>query len=82
MKIAVLDFECSRVDIVTVDEKWLRNDLRDALPEWYDDDEWADKDESELIDLFLCDYCGYSSGEIYYMVDFSQVRYTTPKDYN
>lgn len=82
MKITVLDFCQSAVDIITVDEKWLNNDLREALPEWYEDDEWAEKDESERIELFLFEYCGYSDSNIQYMVDCSEIRNRTPKDYN
>lgn len=81
MKITVLDFNSNSVDIINVDEKWLRNDLRDSLSEWYDDEEWAEKDESDLIELFLFDYCNYS-GSAVYMADCSQIQYLTPKDFN
>lgn len=82
MKIAVLDFNTTTVDIITVDENWLNNDLRNALPEWYEDDEWAAKDESDRIELFLFEYCGYPDSNIQYMVDCSEIRNLTPKDYN
>lgn len=48
MKITVLDFSCNSVDIITVDDEWLNNDLRESLPEWYDDEEWDATDESEV----------------------------------
>ncbi len=81
MKITVLDFTCNSVDIITVDEAWLDNDLREALPEWYDDEEWEAKDESERIELFLFEYCDYSDSNIQYMIDCSEIRNRTPKDY-
>lgn len=82
MKITVLDFSQSTVDIITVDDKWLNNDLREALPEWYEDDEWVAMDKDERIELFLFEYCGYSNSYIHYMIDCSEIRNRTPKDYN
>ena len=46
------------------------------------DEEWDATDESERIELFLFEYCDYSDSNIQYMVDCSEVRYRTPKDYN
>ena len=81
MKITVLDFNTTTVDIITVNENCLDNGLREALPEWYDDEEWESKDESERIERFLFDYCGYSDSSIQYMVDCSEIRNRTPNDY-
>lgn len=80
MKIAILDFSCSTLDVVTVTEEWLRNDLRDNLDEQFEDEEWERMDDDELLDLFLYDYCNYSSN-IQYMVDFTEYRNMTPKDF-
>ncbi len=33
MQIAVLDFNTNTVDVISVDDEWLENDLRDELPE-------------------------------------------------
>jgi len=38
MKIAVLDFNTNSVDVISVDDEWLENDLRNELSEWYEDD--------------------------------------------
>lgn len=82
MKIAILDFNTNTTDIITVDDEWLENDLRDALPEWYEDEEWAEIDKDEKLNLFIFEYCGYSDGNIEYMVDCDKVQYLTPKDFN
>ena len=82
MKIAVLDFRSASLDIIKVDEEWLQSDLRNALPEWYDDDEWAQFDESDLIQLFLYEYCNYSASNIEYMADLTEVNKLTPNDFN
>lgn len=82
MKIAVLDFNTNTVDVISVDDEWLENDLRDELSEWYEDEEWAKVDKDEKLNLFLFDYCGYSDGSIEYMCDYEKVQYLTPKDFN
>lgn len=82
MKIAVLDFSTNTVDIITVEQKWLEKDLREALPEWYTDEAWKDvcENEDELIDHFLFTYCNYNPDNIQYMVNFKEVTYFTPKE--
>lgn len=80
MKIAILDFSCSSFDVVTVSEEWLANDLRNELSMQYEDEEWEQMDETERLELFLYDYCNYSFN-IQYMVDFTENRNMTPKDF-
>lgn len=80
MKIAILDFSCSSLDVVTVTEEWLANDLRENLSVQYDDEEWDRMDDEERLELFLFDYCNYSSN-IQYMVDFTENRNMTPADF-
>lgn len=80
MKIAILDFLCSSLDVVTVTEEWLANDLRENLSVQYDDEEWNRMDDEERLELFLFDYCNYSSN-IQYMVDFTENRNMTPEDF-
>lgn len=82
MKIAILDFNANTVDLITVDDNWIDNDLREELPEWYDDEEWHTKSKDDKIEHFIFEYCGYSADNIQYMVDYEKVEVLTPKDFN
>lgn len=82
MKIAVLDFHTSTVDLITVDDDWLENDLQVELSVWYDEEEWLGMSKEDKIEMFIFDYCGYSPSNIHYMVDYTQVLNLTPKDFN
>ena len=81
MKIAILDFSCSSLDTITVSEDWLNNDLREELSEIYEDEEWEAMDDDERLQLFLFEYCNYSDSNIQYMVDYTENRNMTPKDF-
>lgn len=81
MKIVVLDYTTTSVKIIDVEEKWLEEDLRIALPLEYTDQEWKGiiEDEVELIELFLFSYCNYDLDNIYYMAGVSEIDYYKPK---
>lgn len=81
MRIAVFNHVLNTVELLNVNKKWLKGEMRHRISVWVDDEEWQKLPMNELIEIFLFDFCNYEPS-VDYMVDYDDVKHLTHRDFN
>lgn len=82
IKIAVLQYSSSEVDIISVPLEWLNEEMPEDACASISSEEWQRMDLQDKVEIFLAEWCQYDPSDIHYMIEPNHINHLKHRDFN